>query len=143
MGAMVCVIAVAAGIVASFREAVLVRSGRQRQRSLFSQGTALLIAVGSVVMALVMIPGAIDRQNVFVVRFATGELVFGTAALLVFATRWRPLVEGLATISAGIFSFLSGFSIGFFTMWLALMLGLAAVIHSGQPESPRAGVNSG
>jgi hypothetical protein len=143
MGAMICVMAVAAGVVASFREAMLVRNGRTKRDSLFWQGASLIIAVGCVVMALVIIPGPIARQNALIGRLATAELVFGVGALMVFGTRWRPMTEGLAAIALGIFSFLSGFSIGFFTWWVALLLGIVALIHSSPPRSRPVGVNSG
>ena len=69
--------------------------------------------------------------------------LFGVSALVVFGTRWRPMTEGLAAMALGIFSFLSGFSIGFFTWWVALLIGIVALIHSSAPGSRPVGVNSG
>ena len=143
MRMMIYVMAAAAGVVASFREAMLVRSGRSGADSVIWQLASLVIALGCMVMAIVMLPGAMERQQALVVRLAAAELVFGVAALVVFGTRWRPMVEGLAAIALGIFSFLSGFSIGFFTIWIALALGMAALIHSIPSRGRPARVNSG
>jgi hypothetical protein len=143
MGTMIYVMALVAGVVALVREAMLVRSGRPGAESLFWERASLIVAVGCVVMALVMIPGPSARQSALVLRLATAELVFGVAALVVFGTRWRPMVGGLAAIALTIFSFLSGFSIGFFTIWIALALGIAALIHSSPLRSRPVSANSG
>ena len=143
MSTMIYVTALAAGVVATFREAMLVRSGRSGAESRFWQRASVIVAVGCVVMALVGIAGPIARQSAAVLQLAMAQLAFGVAALVVFGTRWRPMVDGLAAIALGIFSILSGFSIGFFTIWIALVLGIAALIHSIPSQGRPIGVNSG
>ena len=131
--AVICYVAIGLGLIAAFRSVLQTARGRLRVPSPIWEGSAFFASIVCVVFASMMLRGALERDQTFVLAIASTQLVFGVAAIGVFPTRWRPVTEGLAAIAAGILSFITGFSIGIFFMPFALALGVAAWLHSERP----------
>jgi hypothetical protein len=90
----------------------------------------LIASVVSAAAALLVLYGVTQDGNAIVGAIAAIQLMVSVLAIVLFRTRWRPLTEGLAAVALGIFSFLSGFSIGMLVLPVAAVLGSVAVNHN-------------
>ena len=121
--------AIGLGLIAAFRAVLFTVGSRPQVSSRMWEGSAFFAAIVCVVSASMMLRGALERGQTFVMAVAAAQLLFGIAAIGVFPTRWRSATEGLAATATGILSFITGFSIGIFIMPFALALGVAAWLH--------------
>ncbi|HYN82937.1 MAG TPA: hypothetical protein VES88_15740 [Gemmatimonadaceae bacterium] len=124
-----CILAVVGGLGAAFRVAGQISSDRPRVQDRPWARVALVVAIICLATALFMIRNALVIWNPYVLPLAVLQLHLSLVAIVVYPTRWRATIEGLAAAALGVFSFLSGFSIGVFIMPFAAALAVVALIH--------------
>lgn len=129
MGVTMCILAVVGGLGAAFRVAGQISSDRPRVQDRPWARVALVVAIICLATALFMIRNALVIWNPYVLPLAVLQLHLSLVAIVVYPTRWRATIEGLAAAALGVFSFLSGFSIGVFIMPFAAALAVVALIH--------------
>jgi asparagine N-glycosylation enzyme membrane subunit Stt3 len=130
MASIVSLAAIVAGLIAAYRDAVLVASGRSRRSYVRWERFGLVTAIVCVPSAIFIIHNSLNGFGPIVLAMGLAQLVFGLAAILSFATRWRPLVEALAAVAIGVFSIITLFSIGILLTPFAIALGISAFSHS-------------
>jgi hypothetical protein len=118
------------GAIAAILAALRLRRGQVRDEYFGWDVFALIVSVISLLTSLLILRGVLETHNLIVGGIASLQLVFSVAAIAAYRTRWRSLTEGLGAIALGIFSFLTGFSIGFLVLPFAVALGVAAVHHN-------------
>lgn len=119
------------GLIAAGAEAFWIFTGRVRREAPLWQTASIFAAIVSLLAALIMARNSIG-YSVVVTILASAQLIFALGAILVSATRWKPLVEGLSAAALSIFSVLTGFSIGMLLTPFAAALGAVALDHAGR-----------
>lgn len=89
----------------------------------------MLLCALCATVALMMAVGSIRGGNYVVLSAALMQLAFAGAGLALYFTSRRPLSEAFAAIAMGIFTILTGFSIGVFIAPFAVGMGVLASHH--------------
>lgn len=143
MGVTMCILAVVGGIGAAFGVAAQGSSDRPGDQDRVWARVALVVAIVCLGAAIFMIRNALVIWNPYVLPIAVLQLHLSLSAIAVYPTRWRPTIEGLSAAALGVFSFLSGFSIGVFIMPFAVALAVIALVHMDERRRALAEANSG
>jgi hypothetical protein len=147
MGVTMCILAVVGGLGAAFGVAAQGSNDRpgdqDRRWARVWARVALTVAIICLAAAVFMIRKALVIWNPYVLPIAVLQLHLSLAAIVVYPTRWRPTIEGLSAAALGVFSFLTGFSIGVFIMPFAAALAVIALVHMDERRRALAEVNSG
>ncbi len=130
--------AVVLGAIAIVSAAVNRFDGRNVRASPTARNFALCVAIACLILGGYMLSNARSRFPLIVPVLCGIQIVTAVTAIIAWCSRWRPLTEGAATISLGIFSILTGFSIGIFFLPVALAMGVAAVSNAASRDTPGA-----
>lgn len=122
-------IAIALGGVAVIRATILMKHSERLRRSPVAERFAMFLCAPCATVAALMIAGSVKDGNYIVFSAALLQLGFAAAGLGLYFTARRPLSEAFAAIAMGIFSILSGFSIGVYIAPFALAMGVLASHH--------------
>ena len=133
-GLLIWMSAVIFGVIGTILSALRVRRAWVQDDTLGWDVYALIVSAIGALTALLVIRGVLETHNLYVGAIAAVQLAVSVAAIVLFRTRWRPLTQGLGAIALGIFSFLTGFSIGLLVLPFAVALG-AAAIHNNDPRT--------
>lgn len=130
-------VAIALGAYSAVRAMLLVRKGAQLRRSQTAERVAMLVCAACATAAALMAFGGIQGRNYIVLAAALVQLAFAAAGVAFYFTVRRPLCESFAAIAMGIFSILTGFSVGAYIAPFAVAMGVLGRQHSR--EERRAG----
>lgn len=122
-------IAIALGGIAVLRATLLMKHSEPMRRSPIAERFAMFLCAPCATVAVMMAAGSIRGGNYVVLSAALLQLAFAAAGLALYFTSRSPLSEAFAAIAMGIFTILTGFSIGVFIAPFAVAMGVLASHH--------------
>lgn len=122
-------VAIALGGFAVLRATILMKHSEPMRRSPVAERFAMSVCALCATVAVMMAAGSIRGGNYVVLSAALVQLAFAAAGLALYFTARRPLSEAFAAIAMGIFTILTGFSIGPILAPFAVAMGVLASHH--------------
>ena len=123
-------IAMVLGAVAAVRGWLAMHRGQYLRRSPVAERIALFVCALCATAAALSLFGALraDASSILIVALLV-QFAFSAAGLAVYFTSRRALAEAFAAVAMGIFSILTGFSVGSLLAPFAVAMGVLATHH--------------
>lgn len=123
-------IAIVLGLVAAIRGWMAIARNQVLRRSPVAERVAMFLCAVCGTAAVLALFGAIRNDASYILVAALFvQLAFAGAGLATYFTHRRPLAEAFAAIAMGIFSILTGFSVGSLIAPFAVAMGVLATHH--------------
>lgn len=123
------VVAIGLGTIAFFRAVMLMKHPVPLRRSPAAERFAMFLCGFCVTAGIAMAADAVRGANYPALSLAALQIVFAAAGLALYFTRRRPLSEALAAMAIGVFTILTGFSLGAYVAPFTVAMGVLANHH--------------